>query len=73
VVSGYIMWWRRRPPGAFGAPPAPRKPLRTVPVPLLGGFLVLGLLLPTLAVAFVAYLAAERVARRLRPVPNQSA
>jgi uncharacterized iron-regulated membrane protein len=66
VVSGYVMWWRRRPPGAFGAPPQPRRPLRTVPVPLLGGFALLGVLLPTLAVGFVAYLVAERVMRHFR-------
>ncbi len=73
VVSGYIMWWRRRPPGALGAPPQPRRLLRTVPVPLLGGFVLLGVLLPTLAVAFVAYLVAERATGRLRPVPSQTA
>jgi uncharacterized iron-regulated membrane protein len=73
VVSGYIMWWRRRPPGAFGAPPQPRRLLRTVPVPLLGGGVLLGVLLPTLAVGFVAYLVAERVTRSFRPVPNQAA
>jgi uncharacterized iron-regulated membrane protein len=68
VVSGYVMWWRRRPPGAFGAPPQPRRLLRTVPVPLLAGFVLLGVLLPTLAVGFAAYLVAERVTRRSRPV-----
>jgi uncharacterized iron-regulated membrane protein len=73
VVSGYIMWWRRRPPGAFGAPPQPRPLLRTAPVPLLGGFVLLGVLLPTLGIGFVAYLLAERVTRRFRPLPNQAA
>ncbi|HKY77912.1 MAG TPA: PepSY domain-containing protein [Acidimicrobiia bacterium] len=73
VVSGYVMWWRRRPPGAFGAPPRPRRLLRTVPVPLLGGFVLLGVLLPTLAVGFVAYLVAERLLRRVRPVRSQAA
>jgi uncharacterized iron-regulated membrane protein len=66
VVSGYVMWWRRRPPAAFGAPPRPRRLLRTVPIPLLGGFALLGVLLPTLTVGFVAYLVAERVMRRFR-------
>jgi uncharacterized iron-regulated membrane protein len=73
VVSGYVMWWRRRPPGAFGAPPRPRRLLRTVPVPLLGGFVLLGVLLPTLAVGFVAYLVAERLLRRVRSVGSQAA
>ena len=66
VVSGYVMWWRRRPPGAFGAPPRPRRLLRTVPVPLLGGFVLLCVLLPTLAAGFVAYLIVERLMRRVR-------
>jgi uncharacterized iron-regulated membrane protein len=73
VVSGYIMWWRRRPPGAFGAPPQPRRLLGTVPVPLLGGFVVLSVLLPTLAVGFTAYLAVERATRRVRRVPDHAA
>jgi uncharacterized iron-regulated membrane protein len=73
VVSGYVMWWRRRPPGAFGAPPQPRRLLRTVPVPLLGGFVLLGVLLPTLAVGFVVYLIVERLMRRFRSVGSQAA
>lgn len=68
VVSGYVMWWRRRPAGAFGAPPKPSAALRTVPVPLLGAFTLLGVLLPTLAAGFVVYLVIERLARRFRAV-----
>lgn len=64
VGSGYVMWWRRRPPGAL-AVPSKRGPLpRTVPVMLLAGFGLLMLLLPTLAVAFAAYLVAERLVAR---------
>jgi uncharacterized iron-regulated membrane protein len=64
VCSGYVMWWRRRPPGALAAP-SKRGPLpRTVPVVLLAGFGLLMLLLPTLAVAFAAYLVAERLVAR---------
>jgi uncharacterized iron-regulated membrane protein len=66
VVSGYAMWWRRRPPGALGAPPRAGRLLRTVPVPLLGGFALLLALLPTLAVGFVVYLIVERLIRRFR-------
>jgi uncharacterized iron-regulated membrane protein len=73
VVSGYVMWWRRRPPGAFGAPPQPRRLLRTVPVPLLGGFALLGVLLPTLGAGFVAYLLVERLLRRARSIGSQAA
>ena len=63
----------RRPAGAFGAPSRPRRLLRTVPIPLLGGFVLLGVLLPTMAVGFVAYLVAERFLRRVRSVGSQAA
>jgi uncharacterized iron-regulated membrane protein len=73
LVAGYMTWWRRRPAGAFGAPPKMGSLLRTVPVPVLVGFVLLMVLLPTLGVAFVAYLALERVVRlvrlRRRPAP----
>ena len=73
VASGYVMWWRRRPAGAFGAPPRPDRLLRTVPVPLLGGFALLLVLLPTLAVGFAVYLIAERLVRRFRRPGSQAA
>lgn len=70
VISGYVTWWRRRPSGAFGAPPKAGPLLRTVPVPLLVGFAAILVLLPTLGVAFVAYLLIERIFRILRrPCP----
>jgi uncharacterized iron-regulated membrane protein len=73
LIAGYMTWWRRRPAGAFGAPPKMGSILRTVPIPLLIGFVVLMVLLPTLGVAFVAYLALERIVRvvklRRRPAP----
>jgi formate hydrogenlyase subunit 3/multisubunit Na+/H+ antiporter MnhD subunit len=70
VITGYMVWWRRRPPGAFGPPPKMGSLLRTVPIPLIGGFVVLLVLLPTLGVAFVAYLVLERLFRLVRrPAP----
>lgn len=63
VFSGYVMWWRRRPAGAFAAPPAAGRLLRTVPAPLLAGFGLLLVVLPTLGVAFLVYLMAERLIR----------
>lgn len=66
VISGYAMWWRRRPAGALAVPPKAGPLLRTVPFPLLALFGVGLVLLPTLGVAFVGYLVAERVARSLR-------
>jgi uncharacterized iron-regulated membrane protein len=67
VVSGYVMWWRRRPAGAFAAPPKAGPLLRTVPVPLFGAFGLMLILLPTLAVGFAVYLVVERVVRLRRP------
>ncbi len=72
LVAGYMAWWRRRPAGAFGAPPRMSSVLRTVPVPLLVGFAVLMVLLPTLGIAFVVYLVLERVVRAVRP-PRRAA
>jgi uncharacterized iron-regulated membrane protein len=66
LFAGYMTWWRRRPAGAFGAPPKMGSLLRTVPIPLLAGFVVLMVLLPTLGVAFVAYLVLERIVRTVR-------
>jgi uncharacterized iron-regulated membrane protein len=61
LFSGYVMWWKRRPAGAFGAPPKLGSLLRTVPLPLLAGFVLLGILLPTMGVSFLLFLAVERI------------
>jgi len=66
IVAGYRMWWLRRPRGAFGVPPRAGPLLRTTPLPLLLGFTVLMVLLPTLGVSFVAYLIIERLVRFFR-------
>lgn len=66
VISGYTMWWRRRPAGVLAVPPKAGPLLRTVPLPLLALFAVVLVLLPTLAVAFGGYLVAERAARSVR-------
>ena len=63
LIAGYMTWWRRRPAGAFGAPPKMGSILRTVPVPVLVGFVLLLVLLPTLGIAFVAFLVLERILR----------
>jgi uncharacterized iron-regulated membrane protein len=72
LVAGYMAWWRRRPAGAFGAPPRLSSVLRTVPAPLLVGFALLLVLLPTLGVTFVVYLVLERIVRAVRP-PRRAA
>ena len=66
VISGYAMWWRRRPRRALAVPPRVRPLLRTVPFPLLALFALALVLLPTLGVAFVVYLVGERAARAVR-------
>ena len=73
IVAGYMTWWRRRPSGAFGAPPRMSSLLRTVPIPLLIGFVALMVLLPTLGIAFVVFLALERVTRLVRRGPRTEA
>jgi uncharacterized iron-regulated membrane protein len=73
IVAGYMTWWRRRPNGAFGAPPRMSSLLRTVPIPLLIGFVALMVLLPTLGIAFVVFLALERVTRLVRRGPRTEA
>lgn len=66
IIAGYRMWWLRRPAGGLGVPPRVGPLLRTVPLPLLLGFGVLMVLLPTLGVSFLIYLAVERLTRSLR-------
>lgn len=65
VLAGYLMWWRRRPPHGVGIPPK-LGTLRSVPIPLLVGFALLLVLLPTLGVSFVAFLVIEWIVQALR-------
>ena len=57
-VSGFVMWWKRRPPGKLGAPPARRR-LRSMPL-LLAGIGVLGIALPLLGASLLIVLAFDR-------------
>lgn len=66
ILAGYRMWWLRRPAGGLGVPPRAGPLLRTAPVPLLLGFGALTVLLPTLGVSFLIYLAVERLTRAVR-------
>lgn len=63
IAAGYRMWWCRRPAGGLGAPPKVGPLLQTVPIPLLVGFAMLMVALPTLGVSFLAYLLVERIVR----------
>lgn len=60
VAFGYKMWWQRRPLGGMGAPPPIRSWLRNAPLTLLAIILVLGWLLPTLALSLLVWLVIER-------------
>ncbi|GEC98036.1 membrane protein [Kocuria varians] len=66
VVSGYAMWWRRRPTRATGVhfgPLPPRGALRAVPVwvwPLLVlGTVAVGLFMPVLGVSLLGFLVVD--------------
>jgi uncharacterized iron-regulated membrane protein len=66
VVTAAIMWLRRRPRGALGAPPAPspRPGLAPFVVALI---VVLGLFLPTLGISLLFVVATEALLVRLLP------
>ncbi|SFK58211.1 PepSY-associated TM helix domain-containing protein [Methylocapsa palsarum] len=66
VVTSTLMWWRRRPTGSLGAPPALTRAPKLAPF-LLGLIVLLGLLLPTLGLSLVAILAGELAIRRFAP------
>lgn len=59
VVSGFVMWRRRRPEGTLGAPPLPAMPARIRgTAAIIGG---LALVLPLLALSMLAIWLAERL------------
>lgn len=66
IVSGYRMWWLRRPSGPFGGPPRVGPLWKAVPVPVMIVFGVLAFALPMLAVSFLVYLVVERIWRSTR-------
>jgi uncharacterized iron-regulated membrane protein len=50
-ISGFVMWRRRKPDGALGAPPMPREPKKLKGVAMI--ILVLAVLLPLLAASLI--------------------
>jgi uncharacterized iron-regulated membrane protein len=66
VVTSALMWWRRRPRGALGAPPALAE-RRRLGAGVIGLIVVLGVFLPTLGVSLLGVLAAEHLLRRFAP------
>lgn len=58
IVSGFVMWWKRRPAGRLGAPLTAR---RLVTFPLLcAGLVLLGIALPPLGGSLAIVLAFDR-------------
>lgn len=64
AVSGFLMWWRRRPSGTLGAPP-PLDSAKTKRLALV--LLIPALLLPMLALSLVIVAAIDAMVRLLSP------
>ncbi|WP_421736941.1 PepSY-associated TM helix domain-containing protein [Caulobacter sp.] len=65
-VSGLVIWWRRRPEGQLGAPPALPEGRIAAGVGVL--IVVFGVLLPVLGISMIAIALIERLA--LRHIPG---
>lgn len=64
VVSGTVMWWRRRPRGRLGAPPpVSGARVRAAVVMLVAA----GIVMPLLGASLVVVVLVDRLAVRLRP------
>lgn len=57
AASGTIMWWRKRPSGTLGAPPALREPQARIITALL---VVLAILLPVLGLSLLLFWLVDR-------------
>jgi uncharacterized iron-regulated membrane protein len=66
VVTAAIMWLRRRPQGALGAPPAPSPRPSLAPL-VVTAIIALGLFLPTLGISLLCVLVVEALIVRLSP------
>lgn len=66
---GVVMWLKRRPQGAIGAPPAVAGPARPW---MIAALVVLGLLLPLFGASLILVLAIDRLVRRFAPRRNPS-
>lgn len=66
VITSTLMWWRRRPHGTLGAPPALAQAPRLAAV-VVSLVVALGIFLPTLGVSLVLVLMVESAIRRFAP------
>ena len=66
AVSGAVMWWKRRPAGALGAPELPSD--ASIPKWLLALAFACGVFFPMVGISMLAFVAYELVGHRLRPV-----
>jgi uncharacterized iron-regulated membrane protein len=66
VISSALMWWRRRPQGALGAPPALASAPKLAPF-VIALIILFGVFLPTLGVSLLFVLGLEWSIRRLAP------
>ena len=64
AVSAVVLWWRRRPAGTLGAPPAHDA---RYPLVMVGLLIALGIALPLLGASMLAVLLVERLWLRRRP------
>lgn len=70
VISSTLMWWRRRPENALGAP-AEILPRRRLAPALIVLIAALGVLLPTLGLSLLATLGIEALIRRRYPAASR--
>ncbi|UAK25248.1 PepSY-associated TM helix domain-containing protein [Sphingomonas nostoxanthinifaciens] len=67
AVSGAVIWWRRRPVGALGAPPASAGPRLRLGAGLIAAIGALALYLPLFGLTLILVLLFEAGAPRLMP------
>ncbi|HEY9213939.1 MAG TPA: PepSY domain-containing protein [Ancylobacter sp.] len=69
AVSAFVMWWKRRPKGALGIPPAPVD--RSVMLGLIAIMALVGIIFPLVGASLIVMLALDFLfARRRVPVPR---
>lgn len=69
AISGAVMWWRRRPADALGAPPVRRT--SPVAISFVALLVLFGILLPMLGVSMIAVLLGERLLLRRIPAASR--